>query len=130
MWLEATHLHLKYLSRKHAPKQHGPFKITCVLSPLTYQLQLPDIWKIYNIFHASLLSPYHFTESHSPTFLNPPPDIIDNEEEYEVEAILSYKGPKTHRLYLTAWKGYSFAENTWEPESNLHHSTSILSKYK
>ena len=67
---------------------------------------------------------------HGLSFLNPPPDIIDNKEKYKVKAILSHKGSKAHRLYLTAWKGYSSAENAWEPESNLHHSTSILSSYK
>ena len=130
MWLEVTHLHLKYPFRKLSPKRHGPFEITCVLSPLTYQLQLPSTWKIHNVFHASLLSSYCSIETHGPFFLNPPPDIINNEEEYEVEAILSHKGPKACRLYLTTWKGYSSAKNTWEPESNLCHSTSILSSYK
>ena len=119
VWLEATHLHLKYPSRKLAPKRHGPFKITHVLSPLTYQLQLLSTWKIHNIFHALLLSSYCSTEAHGPSFLNPPPDVINNEEEYEVEAILSHKGPKARRLYLTMWKGYSSAKNTWKPESNL-----------
>ena len=67
---------------------------------------------------------------HGPSFLNPPPDVIDNEEEYEVEAILSHKGPKAHRLYLITWKGYSSTKNTWEPESNLRHSASLLKEYK
>ena len=101
MWLEATHLCLKYPSRKLAPKRHGPFEITRVLSPLTYQLQLLGTWKIHNVFHASLLSSYPSTEAHGPSFLNLLPDIIDNEEEYKVEAILSHKGPKARRLYLT-----------------------------
>ena len=130
VWLEATHLCLKYPSRKLAPKRHRPFKIMHVLSSLTYQLQLPSTWKIHDVFHTSLLSSYCSTETHGPSFLNPPPDIIDNKEEYEVEAILSHKGPKACRLYLTTWKGYSSAENTWEPETNLHHFTSILSSYK
>ena len=82
------------------------------------------------MFHASLLSPYRSTESYGPSFTSPPPDIIDNEEEYEVEAILSHKGPATRQLYLTAWKGYPSSENTWEPESNLHHSPMLLKRYK
>ena len=130
VWLEVTHLCLKYPSRKLTPKRHGPFEISHVLSPLTYQLRLLSIWKIHDVFHASLLSSYRSTETHGPSFLNPPPDVIDNEEEYEVKAILSHKGPKAHRLYLTTWKGYLSAENIWEPESNLRHSTSILSRYK
>ena len=82
------------------------------------------------MFHASLLSSYHSTESYGPLFSSPPPDVIDNEEEYEVEAILSHKGPTARRLYLTAWKGYQSSENTWEPESNLCHSTTLLKHYK
>ena len=130
VWLEATHLRLHYPSRKLAPKRHGPFEISRVLSPLTYQLRLPHTWKIHNIFHASLLSSYRTTEAYGPAFAHPPPDVIDNEEEYEVEAILSHKGPKARRLYLTAWKGYSSAENTWEPKLNLCHTPTILSAYK
>ena len=130
VWLEATNLRLHYLSRKLAPKRHGPFEITQVLSPLTYKLRLPSTWKIHNVFHASLLSPYRSTESYGLLFLSPPPDVIDNEEEYKVEAILSHKGPIARRLYLTAWKGYPSSENTWEPEINLCHSPILLKRYK
>ena len=130
VWLKATYLRLHYPSRKLAPKRHGPFKIIQVLSPLTYKLQLPSTWKIHDVFHASLLSPYHSTEPYSPTFSSPPPDVIDNEEEYKVEAILSHKGPNSQRLYLTAWKRYPSSKNTWEPEINLCHSSALLNAYK
>ena len=130
VWLEATHLHLHYPSRKLASKCMGPFEISCVLSPLIYQLKLLHTWKIHDVFHASLLSPYRSMEAYGSPFLEPPPDVIDNKEEYEVETILSHKGPKSRRKYLTSWKGYSTVENTWEPESNLRHSTLILSAYK
>ena len=107
-----------------------PFEITHILSPLTYQLKLPHTWKIHDIFHASLLLPYCPMEAHGPSFLEPPPNIIDNEEEYEVKTILSHKGPKSRQKYLTSWKGYSAVENTWEPKSNLCHSALILLAYK
>ena len=129
VWLEATHLRLHYPSRKLGPKRHGPFEITQVLSPLTYKLQLPSTWKIHDMFHASLLSPYHSTESYGPSIPSPPPDIINDEEEYKVEAILSHKGPNARRLYLTAWKGYPLLENTWEPKENLCHSPTLLKRY-
>ena len=130
VWLEATNLRLHYPSRKLAPKRHGPFEIIRVLSPLTYKLRLPSTWKIHDVFHVSLLSPYRSTELYGLSFSSLPPDVIDNEEEYEVEAILSHKGPTTRRLYLTTWKGYPSSENTWEPESNLHHSPTLLKQYK
>ena len=81
VWLKATNLRLSYPSRKHAPKCHGPFEIAQVLSPLSYRLQLPLTWKIHDVFHASLLSSYQQTEAHGPSFVKPPPDLVDNEEE-------------------------------------------------
>ena len=68
VWLEATHLHLHYPSKKLAPKHHGPFEITQVLSPLIYHLHLPPTWKIHDVFHATLLSPYQETDTHGPNF--------------------------------------------------------------
>ena len=112
VWLETTNLCLRLPPRKLSSKQLGPFEITHVLSPLTYYLKLPCTWKIHDVFHASLLSPYRSTEAYGPSFFEPPPNIIDNKEEYEVEAILSHKGPKSHQKYLTSWKGYSIVENT------------------
>ena len=90
MWLEAMNLRLNYPSRKLAPKRQGPFEIAQVLSPLTYHLHLPSTWKIHDVFHASLLSSYKETEIHGPNFSKPPPDLIDAEEEYEVEQIISH----------------------------------------
>ena len=130
MWLEAMNLHLHYPSRKLAPKQQGPFEISQVLSPLTYCLCLPSTWKIHDVFHATLLSSYKETEAYGPNFLKPLPDLIGTEEEYEVEQIISHRGTAGRRRYLTAWKGYSLVENTWEPESNLQHVSEILGAYK
>jgi hypothetical protein len=130
VWLEATNLRIPYPSRKLAPKRHGPFEIAQVLSPLVYRLRLPPTWKIHDVFHAHLLSSYRQTDAHGPSFLKPPPDVIDNEEEYEVDHIVSHKGSPGRRLYLTAWKGYPSSENTWEPESNLRHAPLILKRYK
>jgi hypothetical protein len=74
------------------PKQYGSFKIIKEISPVMYKLKLPVAWGIHNVFHTSLLSPYHETSAHSPNFSQPPPDLIDREEEYQVEQIVSHKG--------------------------------------
>ena len=71
-------------------KRQGPFEILEVLGPLTYRLQLPKQWKRHAVFHATLLTPYHENATHGPNFLEPPPDLVDGEEEYEVEAIVSH----------------------------------------
>ena len=38
VWLEGHNLHLDQPVAKLSPKHHGPFKVTQVLSPITYQL--------------------------------------------------------------------------------------------
>ena len=38
VWLEGKNLRLRYLTKKLAPKQEGPFEISQVISPLTYCL--------------------------------------------------------------------------------------------
>ncbi len=48
VWLEAKNLALPYGSVKLAPRHHGPFSITQVMSPVTYKLELPwfgsELW--------------------------------------------------------------------------------------
>jgi len=42
----------------------------------------------HTLHHASLLTPYKETDQHGPNFLEPPPDILEGEPEWEVEQIL------------------------------------------
>ncbi|KIN92934.1 hypothetical protein M404DRAFT_36574 [Pisolithus tinctorius Marx 270] len=58
-----------------------------------YHLAIPAQWKLHNVFHASLLSPYCENDIHGPNFPAPPPDLINEEEEYEVEAIVDENSP-------------------------------------
>ena len=122
VWLEGRNLRIDRPSIKLAPKRYGPFKIRKVLSPITYQLALPPQWKIHDIFHADLLTPYHETELHGPNFTKPPPDLIDGEEEYEVEEVLQSQkfGRRGKVQYLVKWKGYPESENQWVDWEDLH----------
>ena len=92
VWLEGKNLCLQYPMKKLALRRQGPFEISQVVSPLAYHLHLPPTWKIHNIFHASLLSTYQETTKHRPNIMNPPPEEIDGEEEYEIAEILSHRG--------------------------------------
>ena len=122
VWLEGRNLRIDQPSAKLAPKRHGPFKVKKVLSPITYQLELPPQWKIHDVFHADLLTPYRETELHGPNFMKPPPDLIDGEEEYEIEEILqSRRHGKGRKIqYLVKWQGYPDSENQWVDWDNLH----------
>jgi len=62
--------------------------VAAQVSKVTYQLRLPSTWKIHNVFHMSLLTPYKETDQHRPNFIEPPPEIVKGEEEWEIEKIL------------------------------------------
>src|SRR6266478_5523037 len=122
VWLDASHLKLPHQKAKLTPKHLGPFKIVQEISPVAYQLELPPNWRIHNVFHASLLTPYHEMTAHGPNFTRPPPDLIDGEEEYEVERIVAHRqfGRSKRLQYLIKWKGYPESDNTWEPADQVH----------
>jgi hypothetical protein len=122
VWLEATNLKVRHQKTKLAPKRYGPFPIIKEISPVAYQLSLPATWHIHDVFHASLLSPYHENDAHGPNFSRPSPDLIDGEEEYEVERIISHRlqGRSKTLQYLIKWLGYPDADNTWEPAHQIH----------
>ena len=57
--------------------------------------------------------------------------VVEGNEEYEVEAILSHRLHKNcETTYLIKWKGYDSSENSWEPESNLTNAEEELDDYK
>src|SRR6266403_235282 len=122
IWLDATHLKLPHQKAKLTPKRLGPFRIIREISPVAYQLALPANWRIHDVFHASLLNPYHETKAHGPNFTCPPPDLIEGEEEYEVEQIVAHRtfGRSKRLQYLIKWKGYPESDNSWEPADQVH----------
>ena len=63
------------------------------------------------------------------TDVPPPPDIIDNVEEYEVEEIVDSKMYRGKLKYLVHWKGYPIEERTWEPVENLSNSQEYIDEF-
>ena len=112
---------------KLSPKREGPFTIKTKLSDLTYELNLPKRWKIHPVFHASLLTPFRQTEEHGPSFAEPPPDIIEGEEEYEVEEVLDLHRHHRKLQFLVKWKGYTDA--TWQPEADLENAQELVNEF-
>ena len=120
VWLEGTHLKLPYETMKIASQHYGPFIIMEKIPDIAYRLKLPEKWKIHNIFHMSLLTPYTETEKHSLNFLKPSPDLIDGEEEWEVKQILNDWTYWCKKQYLVQWRGYALEHNSWVDKSELH----------
>src|ERR1700678_3729091 len=68
VWLDTRHIKTNY-HKKMAPKHEGPFEIEEVLGPVTYQLKLPESWRIHKVFHATLLRPYRENEVYGENYI-------------------------------------------------------------
>ncbi len=124
VWLDSTNLHLPQPKKKLDDKRVGPFTILEKVGAAAYKLKLPVHWKIHPRFNEKLLTPYAL-----PVFPNqevppaPPPDLIDDEEEFEIEEILdsrprtirSGRGKKLYEVvdYFVKWKGWTREHNSW-----------------
>ena len=84
-------------------------------------MDLPDTWKIHNVFHISLLkrwkaSVYKETEDEAAGELN-----IEEKKTNVIEKILRWNkiGRGQPLAYLILWKGYPLEGATWEPASRF-----------
>ena len=129
VWLDSRNLKTMY-HKKMKPKREGPFTITEVLGPVTYRLQLPTSWRIHNVFHATLLKPYRETETYGRNFPEPPPELLEGEEVYEIENILNHRRRGRGYQYYVKWVGYPISDASWEPEHVFSDDGDILKQYK
>jgi len=107
MWLENKNIHSNRLSKKLDNKRYKPFKISKDIGLEAFQLELPEGWMIHNIFNEDLLTQcveLKFKGQHEE--LAPPPIIINEEEEYEVEKVRKHRKHRRGTQYLVHWKGY------------------------
>ena len=129
VWLDSRNLKTVY-HKKMKPKREGPFPITEVLGPVTYRLQLPATWRIHNVFHAALLRPFKENEVYGDNYTEPPPELVEGEEVYEVETILNHRRRGRGYQYFIKWRGYPISDASWEPEHAFSDDGDILRQYK
>ena len=129
VWLDSRNLKTIY-HKKMKPKREGPFPITEVLGPVTYRLRLPATWRIHNVFHAALLLPYKENEIFGENFTEPPPELVEGEEVYEVETILNHRRRGRGYQYLIKWRGYPISDASWEPEHSFSNDGNMVEQYK
>lgn len=130
VWLDAQNLRVNTPSKKLSPRRYGPFKVTKQISKVAYQLQLPPSMKIHPVFHVDLLIPFVSTDAYGKAYSQPPPELIDGEEEYEVNEIIRHrtKGRSKEKEYFVSWIGYPTSENSWVKAKDLH-APELLAEY-
>jgi len=125
--LSGRHIKTRRPTKKLDHKNHGPFQIEKIVSPLAVRLTLPRKWKIHNVFHVSLLEPYRTSEHRAP----PDPskvlreaDDIEQSEEYDVDEVMASaehgRGNRKRILYLVKWLDFPERKDwTEEPFDNF-----------
>lgn len=130
VWLDGKDILTNRPSKKLSDRRYGPFKITKVVSPNAYQLQLPPSMKIHPVFSTVKLRPFHpdtIEGRHPPP--RPPPEIVDGNPEWTVEYIKDSRLFRGKLQYLVKWKDYPQEECTWEPERNLGNAQKAISDF-
>ncbi|VDB94093.1 unnamed protein product [Peniophora sp. CBMAI 1063] len=136
VWLEGKNLKSIQPKAKLDAKRHGPITITEVLgnpeTAINFCLDILKTWKwIHTVFHTQLLTPYVETPEHGPNYMEEPPELVDDKEEYVVEAILNGQETRNKRgfEYLVKWEGYPDMANLWRPASALKNAKDAIAEY-
>jgi hypothetical protein len=90
VWLCQKYVKTSQPSGKLDYKLIGPYTILVRVGSRAYKLDLPPSIKLHPVFHISLLEPAEPDSEPIPGHIKPlpPPVIIDNEEEWELEEIV------------------------------------------
>jgi hypothetical protein len=91
VWLNMKNFRLpEGLSHKFLGPYVGPFKMLEKKLSDTYKLKLPKNLRVHPTFHVSLLKPVTRDASRPNREHNskPPPNLVHNEPEFEMEAVL------------------------------------------
>jgi hypothetical protein len=132
VWLSRRNIRTTRPSQKLDVKRMGPFRILEIVGDgkPAYRLELPaQMGQIHPVFHASLLEPHHENPWEGRIQTPPPPQEVEGELEYEVEAILDSKLTRGKLMYLVDWVGYGQEERTWEPAENVEHAEQAVADF-
>ena len=129
--LNTENYNLQLPSLKLSPKWIGPLKVLLIRGPNTVLIEVPPrlqrIEPIQNVLH---LKKYVSLPAWvGPTLVAPPPDMVDDHEEYEVDDILSHRKEGTKTEYLVLFKNFGPEDDLWLPQRNLVNAPDVLKAY-
>ena len=133
-------LNSKYIKITHYKKLEkkffGSFQILHTVGKQAYKLELPIKWKIYDLFHVSLLKQDIKRKKQVDNQALPKPEKefeAKNNKEYKIKAIINsavYGKEVNNQIpdlyYLVSWKSYLNEENTWEPSMVIKHLRKLI----
>ena len=135
IWLNSKYIKTKRNCNFEA-NYFEQFQVLYLVEKQAYKLELPRSWKIYNVFHVSLLKQDITRKGRVDKMIRQMEFNAEDKNggEYKVEVIqdsaVFAKETDGHLLglyYLIAWKGYPEKKNTWEPFLSVMHPQKMIS---
>jgi hypothetical protein len=126
------------LSKKTRQQFVGPFEVTEKIGRLAYRLKLPPTMAIHNVVSVVYLEPATAPDAdpYGRYAMVPPPIVVDNEDEWEIEKLLRKRQRRFGRAknatsqYLVRWKGCGPEDDKWMSIKQLQHAPSVIKEYK
>ncbi|KAG8474912.1 hypothetical protein CXB51_031631 [Gossypium anomalum] len=110
---------------KLSPRFIGPYEVIEKVGPVAYRLALPpELEKIHDVFHVSMLRRYRSDPSHvvSPTEIELQPDMTYEEEPIKILAReVKQLRNKNVALVKVLWQRHGIEEATWESEETMRN---------
>jgi hypothetical protein len=114
-------------SRKLTPRFCGPFTVLKTVGPNAVKIDLHGQVSFHDVINVSRLKRFNVGDADRypgrQFFMPPPPDVIDGEEHYSVQAFLDSrfrgKGRGKHLEYLVRWEGYPPDFDEWISAATL-----------
>ncbi len=140
VWLNSKYNQTKR-NKKLESKFFGPFWVLHVVEKQVYKLELPTKWKIYDVFHVSLLEQDTTRKGRVDKKTLPKPEKelefeAKGNKEYEVKIIINnavYSQQANDQIpglyYLVLWNGYPEEKSTWEPSLTVIHLRKLISTF-
>jgi transposase InsO family protein len=129
VWLLSPNIRTERPSKKLDWKRLGPYIIEERIGLQAYRLKLPSSMKVHPVFHVSLLDPYKSSTIPDRTQDPPPPVVVDDELEWEVEEILDSKFRRRQLFYKVRWINYPPSDDSWQPASDLANSQDLVDEF-
>lgn len=121
------------LTPKFMSKFAGPFPIVERVFKDVYKLELPPEIKVHPTFHVSLLKPFKEDTlwPDRKQVIRPPPELVGEHLEYEVEGILKSRNLKNKgKEYLVKWRGYHEKEATWVAAKDMVNAKEVVENFE
>ena len=128
--LSTKNLKQRRPSKKLSHRFVGPFRIKDKVGAQAYRLTLPTNYRIHNTFHVPLLEPYNLRDGAESADFMQPPELIDDEEQWEVEEIVDKVKNKEGVWYKVKWTGWGDIYNQWVPEAELDTAPALKRTYE